>query len=108
MESINTHTGSRMNLLGSQPAKETIDFFSAEKQVTADTPPAFIFLAVNDKAVSVMNSILFFQALLDKNVPAELHLFQSGGHGFGLWKGGTESAWTELCARWLSARGLIK
>lgn len=108
MDTQFAHGGSRKNLLGNQPSQELVDFFSAEKQITKDTPPTFLFLAADDKSVPVQNSILYFQALLKQGIPAELHLFQSGGHGFGMGKGGTESQWPALCSKWLKLRGYVK
>ncbi len=101
------HSGSRQRLLGKSPSEKMITYFSCEKNVSHNTPPTLVFQAGDDQSVSVMNSILYYEALRKSNVPAELHLFQSGGHGFGLGKGGTEAGWTDICKRWLAARGFI-
>ena len=103
------HTGSRRNLLGAEASDELIREFSSELHVTAKTPPTFLFHTSEDTGVPPENSILFYQALIRAKVPAELHVFQRGGHGRGLAAEipGT-SAWPDLCASWLEANGLLK
>lgn len=98
-----THMGSITNLLGEQPTEELLRRYSSELQVTADTPPTFLVHAGDDGAVPVKNSLLFYEALLAHHVPAELHVYPSGGHGFSfaLSKGRLQD-WTQLCARWLA------
>lgn len=61
-----------------------IDLYSNEKQVTPETPPTFIVHAGDDKTASVKNSLLFYEALIQNKVKVEMHLYQAGGHGFGL------------------------
>lgn len=108
MKSEITHKGSRRNLLGNNPSEKEIENFSNELQVNRNTPPAFIALAENDKSVPIQNSIDYFLALKKHNIPAELHIFQTGGHGFGLGKKGeTESYWPDVCANWLKALGYL-
>jgi acetyl esterase/lipase len=77
-----THMGSRNNLLGKNPTTEQIQLFSNELQVTAGTPPTWLTHAGDDTAVPVDNSIRFYQALIKKEVPAEMHLVPKGNHGF--------------------------
>ncbi|MCE1197707.1 MAG: alpha/beta hydrolase [Marinilabiliales bacterium] len=77
-----THKGSRNNLLGANPTMEQINLFSNELQVSDKTPPTWITHTGDDKAVPVENSIRFYQALVKNNVPAEMHLFPFGNHGF--------------------------
>jgi acetyl esterase/lipase len=97
-----THGGSRLNLLGNNPSEEMVRHYSNELQVTAETPPTFLVHAGDDGAVPVSNSLLFYQALLDHKVPAELHVYPHGGHGFSLAMGkGRLQDWTQVCARWL-------
>lgn len=104
-ESI-AHSGSRKRLLGEHPDTALVNEFSAECRVTAQTPPAFIVHAANDSTVPVANSIAYFSALKRNGVPAELHLYEKGGHGFGLAKGrGTASGWPDACIAWLRERG---
>jgi acetyl esterase/lipase len=77
-----THKDSRTNLLGKNPTKEAIDQFSGELQAGPGTPPTYITHAGDDKLVDVDNSIFFYEKLRHSNIPAELHLYPKGGHGF--------------------------
>ncbi|MFM1877284.1 MAG: hypothetical protein RLZZ241_150 [Bacteroidota bacterium] len=107
MDSTITHQGSKLSLLGSNPTIAQTAFFSAEKQISSETPPAFLVHATNDKSVPVEHSILYYIGLQRNNVPAEMHLYQSGGHGFGLGTNGTHVHWTNQCESWLSANGFL-
>ena len=78
------HKGSAKNLIGSEPSEAQMHRFSNEKQVTADTPPTILIHSTDDKGVPVANSIAFYEALISYDVKAELHIFNSGGHGYGL------------------------
>lgn len=102
------HRGSRRNLLGEDPSEELVKSFSNELQVTDETPPTFLVHANDDRGVTPENSVLFYLALRKPNVPAELHIFSVGGHGFGLGKKipGT-SAWPDTCASWLRSSGFL-
>ncbi len=82
MQDSLTHPDSRKNLLGKQPAKELINQYSNELQVTTNTPPAYITHAADDKLVDVDNSIAYFESLRHHNVDVELHIYPKGGHGF--------------------------
>jgi acetyl esterase/lipase len=107
-DTVITHRGTRNNLIGLKPSEEQVRRFSNELQITADTPPAFLVHSSDDNAVPVMNSIGYFKGLQKNNIPVELHIFQKGGHGYGLSpNGGTESSWPGLCIKWLKAMGLI-
>jgi acetyl esterase/lipase len=103
-----THAGSRRNLLGPNPDAKLIDQMSNDKQVTKETPPTFLFHTDEDKAVPVMNSVLFYAALKKNGVPAELHIYERGRHGVGL---GTDdpvlSTWPGRLEDWLKGRGLL-
>jgi acetyl esterase/lipase len=77
-----THPGSRTNLLGENPAKDLIDEFSNELQVNENTPSAYITHTGDDKVVDVDNSIVYYEQLRHHNVPAELHIYPKGNHGF--------------------------
>jgi acetyl esterase/lipase len=103
-----THKGSRRNLLGAEPNEELYEKFSNEKQVTAETPPCFLIHTWEDKGVPPENSIAFYLALRKAKVPAEMHVFAKGRHGFGLGKDipGT-SSWPKLCEDWMKAAGLL-
>jgi len=82
MEDNLTHLGSRTELLGKDPSKEIKDEFSNELHVDANTPPAYITQAADDKVVDVDNSIVYWEALRHHNVSAELHIYPKGNHGF--------------------------
>ena len=101
------HAGSRTNLLGPQPSPELVELMSNEKQVTHDTPPAFLVHTANDATVPVENSIAFAEALRKAGVGFELHVFQTGPkHGYGLANGDpVVGIWPKLCETWLRARG---
>ena len=77
-----THAGSSFYLLGREPSQELLDKFSNEKQVTADTPPAFIMANSDDDLVPCENSLRYYEALRANKVPAALHIYPEGGHGW--------------------------
>lgn len=98
-----THGGSRDNLIGKDPSPELINTFSNELHVDSETPPTFLLHATDDGAVKVENSLVFFQALRDHKVPVEMHIFPSGGHGFGLGIGNPSlEQWPDLLAQWIN------
>lgn len=101
METEIAHKGSRNNLLGVSPSNELIEHFSNEKHIDSNTPATFLVHANDDKGVPVENSIHYFLALKKHNVLSEIHLFQNGGHGFGLGNKGTSQNWTNQCEEWL-------
>jgi len=104
-----THTGSRKNLLGANPDPALVEKFSNEKQVTPQTPPTFLIATWEDTGVPAENSIYFYLALRQAKVPAEMHIFLKGPHGFGLGQKveGT-SAWPGLCEKWMERSGFLK
>ena len=101
------HLGSREQIVGKAPDPQKRDFYSNELQVTRDTPPTFLVHASDDGAVKQENSILFYQRLLKSGVPAELHLYQRGGHGFGMKNPTTRDLWMERCRNWLESNGWL-
>ena len=102
------HMGSRTMLLGEHPDAALVDLTSPEKHVTASTPPAFLFATTEDKTVPVLNSVMFYSALVIAKVPAELHIYNHGPHGVGLAPGFPElKGWPDLLATWLRGRGLM-
>jgi acetyl esterase/lipase len=104
-----THTGSRRNLLGADASKELIEKMSNEKQVTPQTPPTFLIHTWEDKGVPAENSIYFYLALRQAKVPAEMHIFPKGPHGFGLGqKLVGASVWPKLCEKWMEESGFLK
>ncbi|RNI21846.1 alpha/beta hydrolase [Rufibacter latericius] len=101
------HQGSFERLLGKEASKEKLQAYSNELQVTAQTPPTFLVHASDDGAVSSENSIVFYQALLKHKVPAELHIYQGGGHGFGMINNTTKDLWFDRCLNWLGSNQLL-
>lgn len=101
------HMGSRENLLGKTPSRHKILQYSNDRQVNKDTPPTFIVHASDDKAVLPANSILFYEKLVKSGVPAELHIFERGGHGFGMNNPTTQDDWMDTLKNWLASRGLL-
>ena len=102
------HSGSFKNLLGANASAEQLNLYSNEKQVTSKTPPTFLVHASDDGGVSPNNSIVFYQALLKNKIPAELHIYQSGGHGFGMHNATTKDEWMDRCKNWLDKNGWLK
>lgn len=105
MENDITHKGSQISLLGENASQQDIDSFSNEKKVTAQTPPAFLIHATDDGVVLPENSINYYLALKKNGVTAELHLYEKGGHGFGLGVNDTSKFWTKACEEWLKSNG---
>ncbi|MBL8630935.1 MAG: alpha/beta hydrolase [Rhodospirillaceae bacterium] len=97
------HPGSRERLLGATPSAALVDAYSCETLVSADTPPTFIAASADDDVVPTQaNSVAMYKALLAAKVPAELHIFEEGGHGYGLRlaKGKPAAAWPDLFLHW--------
>jgi acetyl esterase/lipase len=108
MDTMITHRGSRDNLLGKNPNRDLVRRFSNDLQVNEHTPPAFIVHSMDDRVVPVQNSINYGLALNKFDIPAELHIYETGGHGYGLGRSDdTESSWPEACKKWLKARGFL-
>lgn len=84
MDNAYTHIGSRATLLGADASEELKKQYSNEKRVTQDTPRAFIALSDDDEAVLPGNSVNYYLALNKNHVPASLHIYPSGGHGWGI------------------------
>jgi acetyl esterase/lipase len=109
MEAAVTHGGSRKNLLGENASDELVEHWSSDRRVTDKTPPTFLVHAGDDKAVPVKNSLLFYEALVAHGVPAELHVYEEGGHGFGMLRGERPADhWPEQLEPWLKKHGIVK
>jgi len=94
--------------LGPNPSKALLDELSADRHVTAQTPPAFIYATTDDELVPVEQSIIFYQALHAAGVPVEMHLFAHGAHGSGLGAGDAAlDLWSVALENWLRAKGLF-
>ena len=104
-----THQGSKTMLLGANADPALARSLSNETQVTAQTPPTFLFHTNADTTVPVENSVQYFLALRKAGVPAELHIFKDGAHGVGLaMQDPALSEWPKTLANWMRASGLIK
>lgn len=107
MDSNITHMGSRENLLGKNPSAGQIEHFSNELQVNNETPPAFLAASADDKVVPIENSLNYIIALKNAGVPCELHVYQEGGHGYGMGRSNkTESTWPDALVKWLVVNNL--
>lgn len=109
MDPAIAHAGSRTNLLGAAPDAAAMAEHAPDRQVGKGTPPCFLVHAEDDATVPVENSLRFRAALKAVGVPVEMHLFERGGHGFGL-RGAAQrpaAAWPELWHRWAAGHGLF-
>jgi acetyl esterase/lipase len=103
-----THAGSKLNLLGKNPAPELVTRLSAELSVTSQTPPCFVWSTEEDKTVPVENSLLFASALRKAHVPFSLHIYEKGPHGLGMGRPGKPAPpWTDDLLYWLKERKFL-
>ncbi|WP_428307480.1 alpha/beta hydrolase [Lacipirellula sp.] len=101
------HRGSRANLLGGEASEELAEEWSTDRRVTDKTPPTFLVHATDDDGVVPKNSILFYEALRANKVPAEMHIYEVGGHGFGMLRDKRPAdLWPNELEAWLKARGI--
>ena len=109
MDPRHAHAGSRDLLLGPNPTAALEAAHSPDRNVPADAPPHFIVHAEDDGGVPVENALLLRQALKERKIPVETHLFAQGGHGFGLRLavGKPVAAWPELWLEWSRSVGLV-
>src|SRR5438477_217754 len=99
------HEASREMLRGDNPAIAQREAYSCERLVTRDAPPMFLAAAADDPDVPVQNTLEMFAALRRAGVPAEMHIFERGGHGFALGAAGQPlSAWPDLLLKWIAAQ----
>jgi len=103
-----THRGSQENLLGKDADPALVRSLSNEKQVTAETPPTFLFHTDADSGVPSENSVQFYLALRRAHVPAEMHIYRAGQHGLGLAAGvpGTRT-WPDRLKDWMQVQKLL-
>lgn len=103
------HMGSRKNLIGEGNKWEMVEKYSNEMHVSPETPPTFMVLADDDTAVPPRNSVEFYLALKENKVPAEMHIFAKGGHGFGITKHNQPAdQWPELFYNWMKAIEVVE
>lgn len=108
MQNDIAHKGSQRNLLGENPSTEAITKHSNENAVNAACPPTFLVHAADDKSVPVVHTQLYYKALQQHNIPAEIHIYETGGHGFGLGNDVANSKWPEACRQWLRLHNWIQ
>ena len=105
------HEGSRINLIGNvndEKTKKAIDYFSSEKQITKNSPPAFLVHSKDDDAVPVAGAIHYYDNLIENNVPAEIYLYEKGGHGYGMKNATSEILWTSVMKTWMQKSKIIQ
>lgn len=104
------HRGSREALLGASPSPGLEAAYSPHRHVNAQTPPTFLVHSADDDSVPVENSLSYLEALRAGKVAAEAHIFEEGGHGFGirLAAGKPAAAWPDLFLAWAGRKGLTK
>lgn len=103
-----THRGSQINLLGENADPALVRSLSNEKQVTAETPPTFLFQTDEDTAVPAENAVQFYLALRRAHVPAEMHIYRTGPHGIGLGANVPgSSTWPDRLKDWMHGQGLL-
>lgn len=109
MADPHVHAGSRKEMLGETPSAEAITRYSLERMDWTGRPPVFLLHAMDDEAVPVENSLQLLPAIRAAGVPVEAHLFQEGGHGFGirLIEGKPAAVWPELVLRWGQRLGWV-
>jgi acetyl esterase/lipase len=103
-----THKGSKQNLIGRNPIPGLVILFSNEKQVQPNTPPAFLVHSGDDGAVPVGNTIEYYNALQQNKIPAEMHVYPKGGHGYGMNNKTTSDKWMDRLLNWLKGLGWIQ
>lgn len=104
------HAGSRDNLLGRGYTAAQVDAYSCQNHVPVDAPPSWMCLAADDTTVPPMqNAFAYYKALQEAKIASEMHVFESGGHGFGLaqTKGKPVAIWLELFANWAKSHGFF-
>jgi acetyl esterase/lipase len=104
------HEGSKISLIGNtndEKTKKAIDYFSSEKQITKEAPPAFLVHSKDDVVVPIANAIHYYDNLIAHKVPAELYIFEKGGHGYGMKNPTSESEWTSEMKTWMEKNKII-
>jgi acetyl esterase/lipase len=104
------HGGSQQNLLGKDPDPSVIDLMNTARHVSSQTPPTFLVSTIDDRGVPPQNSMSFYQAMFEHKVPGELHIWEKGGHGYGILadRGEVATEWPIRLKKWLAGRGLAR
>lgn len=103
------HRGSVEMLLGRNPEFRLLDSLSTNNRVTAQTPPTFLVYSNDDMVVPPENGVLFYEALRKEGVAASLHIYDHGGHGYGMApKDPVLRTWPSLCIQWLRRMGYLR
>ena len=106
--SIDKQTWTFSSLFGDNTDESIIQNYSNDLNVNQETPPTILIHSYNDEETPPENSISYFSALRKNNVPASIHIWEDGGHGYGLAKGrGTIESWTKIVKEWMILRGVI-
>lgn len=106
--SIDKQTWTFSSLFGDNPDESIIQNYSNDLYVNQETPPTILIHSNNDEGTPPENSISYFSALRKNNVPASIHIWEDGGHGYGLAKGiGTIESWTKIVEEWIMLKGVI-
>jgi acetyl esterase/lipase len=98
------HRGSRDNLLGKNPSQQSIELYSNELQVRANTPPTYLTHSADDKVVDVDNSIVYFEKLRHQKIPVEMHIYPKGDHGFIF----RQPSWIDPLFDWMKRNNWIR
>jgi acetyl esterase/lipase len=102
-----THSGSKTRLLGKDATKNDLIFYSCEQNINSKTPPAFLVLTADDKVVNPENGISYYNGLRKNKIATEIHIYQTGGHGFGLNLPNNDT-WINRLQKWLQLNKFIK
>lgn len=103
-----SHVGSRKNLLGKDSTESMMNYFSNEMHVNSNTPIAFLVHAKDDKVVPIENSHVYVDALKSNGVEAELFVYETGGHGFGMINKTSPESWINAMKAWLQKNKIIQ
>jgi dipeptidyl aminopeptidase/acylaminoacyl peptidase len=104
------HTGSQNNILGKTPDPKVLELMNTANQVSKDTPPTFLVSTFDDRGVPPTNSTRFYEAMFKHQVPGELHVWEKGGHGYGILadRGEVATEWPIRLKKWLTGRNLLQ
>ena len=109
MQDSIAHVKSRENLLNKGFTKAMVDSFSMERHIPENMPPVFLLACKDDDVVDYRNSVVLYDALMEKHIPCEFHLFERGGHGFGMIRTRSEETnnWGLLLKAWLAKNDFL-